>query len=254
MKKFIYVFNSVVVIIAFLLVSCEDSGTSTISKTTHYLPLKVGNYWIYNTYEIDQNLKIIAGTQAIDSMVIVAEGNFYGRKSYKMVNFRNGSPVDTSYYYSDGLIVYEYFNYSSFFNFDYHKWQVCAGKLEDDFAHLLDTNINNFTFKALKQQVIDTNEFTSNNYIEYSYPTGFSDTNSNNIILRSTFNSKIIFGLDINTINAYKRIEADQIDKVFSDNKGMIFIRTIQGPTSFSYFTGRNSNRNKTVLKLVNLD
>lgn len=99
--------------------SCtEESTTTPTATTTVNLPMKAGNYWIYNTYELDSITSAKSGTPSIDSMYCVGEGTYNGKKSSMFITdvVQFPSPVqhDTSYFYSDGSKLYEWMDFSGF--------------------------------------------------------------------------------------------------------------------------------------------
>ncbi len=71
------------------------------------LPLKVGNYWIYKTVEIDST-----GTQPvetfIDSFVVTRSVNIEGIDGYEIKIFRDGSINDTAYMRTNGSTILVY--------------------------------------------------------------------------------------------------------------------------------------------------
>ena len=94
-----------IIIIGSYLTSCSDSTEPTQENSTKFLPLKTGNYWIFNSYEKDFNNGIIYSTQSLDSVVIENMTTIDGVPAYFFVRYRNGEVYDTMFYsYDDGFV------------------------------------------------------------------------------------------------------------------------------------------------------
>ncbi len=105
------------IMFAILLSGCDAERTIVnpdVKVYKNYLPLKVGNYWIYSVFEIDINGNKINDSKRVDSMVIVdflevttiTNGNIYKQKAYKFNNFSDGKLINTEYFSIDNNCLY----------------------------------------------------------------------------------------------------------------------------------------------------
>lgn len=84
--------------IALFFLACDESTEPGPIGKKNYLPLAIGNYWVYRTYEIDPNQQLVPGTVNIDSVVIESTYEYKSLLAYKAVVFRNGTRMDTLVY------------------------------------------------------------------------------------------------------------------------------------------------------------
>lgn len=88
-----------------LFFGCEESTIPKEETGTKFLPLKIGNYWIYNSYDKDYNNSIIYSSHTIDSVIIEHSDDIMGNTAYFLVKYRNDKPIDTLVFsYKDGNI------------------------------------------------------------------------------------------------------------------------------------------------------
>jgi hypothetical protein len=78
--------------------ACSETVTKPDEHKPEMIPLTIGNYWIYSSYEIDGNYAAVAGTESTDSIVVQSELEYLGRKGFMLVTYSNGSATDTNYY------------------------------------------------------------------------------------------------------------------------------------------------------------
>jgi hypothetical protein len=73
-----------------LFMACQKENPRTlIVKTESYLPLKVGNYWIYNESTVSDDGIEILTTNNFDSVFIERDTLFNGQLYYKMASVQN---------------------------------------------------------------------------------------------------------------------------------------------------------------------
>ncbi len=89
MNKFSILF---VILICFLTSCGEVTNPSYIDDIEEYLPLAIGNYWVYDVYDSLNNVS------HIDSMVVVSDTVIKYKKMFVVYNFRDEFIRDTGYY------------------------------------------------------------------------------------------------------------------------------------------------------------
>ena len=91
----------------FLIFSCSDNSSNPSNDpldARNFLPMSVGNYWIYEYTELDRNNEPI-GDVMNDSTVITGTRDYKGTPFFIFVTFRNGNPIDTSFWNADNLKI-----------------------------------------------------------------------------------------------------------------------------------------------------
>jgi hypothetical protein len=93
------------------LFACSDNPAKPENTldARNFLPMSVGNYWIYEYTELDKDNKPI-GNISIDSTVIETTTNYNGKTFYLFVTYRNNRPIDTSIWNADNLKIYLFAN------------------------------------------------------------------------------------------------------------------------------------------------
>lgn len=111
MKKHIILTNFILFLI--LLMSCGDNNTSpSENKKINYIPISIGNYWIYKTYNINRfNQYTNSENPRIDSIVIEEKLEKNEKTAYKFINYIIKENIyqyfQESFYYTDENDVYE---------------------------------------------------------------------------------------------------------------------------------------------------
>lgn len=99
-------------VVALILSACQ-SGTTNPSTPTNYYPMAQGNYWIYDTYQLDTTGNRVGEPQR-DSAVMGAPMNIDGRQAYPVYTYHQDGSVDTSYMAKDAEgNVYMYLDISA---------------------------------------------------------------------------------------------------------------------------------------------
>lgn len=146
MKHFNLIISSFA-LIAVLLVSCsENESNSPIvpSQTDYsqYFPMTIGSWWIIENYTLDDEMNRTEMTSK-DSLVVVGEESLAGKTASIFISYdlASGFPTDTSYYYIDGSIIYEY---TTLTPFDGGKdWLPTYDFALNSKFTVLDTNVTN---------------------------------------------------------------------------------------------------------------
>ena len=91
MKK-ITMINILLIIIAIVSFACSDDSVSN-NNTASYLPLNIGNYWVYKTVETDRYGSI--SNTYTDSLLVINSQEYKKFPSYQLQHFRDGILTDT---------------------------------------------------------------------------------------------------------------------------------------------------------------
>ena len=115
MKKHFWILAALPILIAIISCSSDDSSSNSNNNPTsgNYLPLAVGNYWVYENREIDSNNVVSSAIDGYDSTVIVQSGTYFGKSAYKALTYHLNPNFqiinfDTAYYAKDGNKFYVY--------------------------------------------------------------------------------------------------------------------------------------------------
>lgn len=148
MKKVVFVFFSLLI---FTTACHKKHEASPTQNTNNYLPLKVGNYWIYQTITINNsdtiNDQILHSNFREDSLCITGDTIIKGNTYYifKAIPLNSAYPMEASFYptllrdsadfivdnfgkkwvsssnYTDTLSTFQYFELGTEFAYGYYK-------------------------------------------------------------------------------------------------------------------------------------
>lgn len=89
----------------FVACSDDDNSTNTTPSNNSLLSLKVGNYWIYDSWDLDNNNQKKTSSYTSDSLYVVKDTTLYNYPAYKCIRNSNGlSSVE--FFRVDGGKVY----------------------------------------------------------------------------------------------------------------------------------------------------
>ncbi len=78
----------VLIVVLLLFAGCEQATTPSASSSLTYVPLSVGNWWIFDTRQIDSTGNIVvSGYQYFDSTVTVTRTMVNGRPTFTLLSF-----------------------------------------------------------------------------------------------------------------------------------------------------------------------
>jgi len=86
----------------------KDESPTQPSQPKNYMPLAVGNWWVYSRVELDTNGREKSGTEWRDSVVVVGTVRKAGKTAYALVSHYQGWPVETTYVAREGNKLYVY--------------------------------------------------------------------------------------------------------------------------------------------------
>ncbi len=159
------------VLFSVIFISCNDNPT----KTTHvdkneFFPMKIGNYWIYKSYNVDASATIIDSTITIDSMVVTSSKLYENRTAFVLSYFKNNSLAKDYLFSSDIYGLYRISDSLSesipdlkptwFKIFDYLQktWNIYGNYISD-----VPFEFNNYQTTVIKHWAINGNRNTDAN-------------------------------------------------------------------------------------------
>jgi hypothetical protein len=95
-----------------VMVGCSKEEPTQPSQPKNYMPLAVGNWWVYSRVELDTNGNEKRGTEWRDSTVVVDTVRIAGKTAYALAIYRGGGAVDTTYMALEGNKLYMYMDTS----------------------------------------------------------------------------------------------------------------------------------------------
>lgn len=99
-----------VFLIQFILQSCDETVEPQLDDYSKLLPLKVGNYWVYNRFVKDDNNKNIISSLIEDSVVIEKSELIQNRTAYYFVRYQSDTVVNKMILSYDNGIVYRLYD------------------------------------------------------------------------------------------------------------------------------------------------
>jgi hypothetical protein len=156
--------NASIILLVALLWSCNDTNTpNTIVPKTDYLPLTIGNYWIYHYYKLDYTGAPLGGSDLTDSLVVTDSGTVSGKNAYTLVDFYSDGSKD-----NNG--IYKLVNYDELFKLALKPEWMKIGNLNKNDWHVWDLTILNYPIRGnfpymIGDSIIDTSaDYTNNGY------------------------------------------------------------------------------------------
>ncbi|MCX7737412.1 MAG: hypothetical protein N2319_11970 [Candidatus Kapabacteria bacterium] len=93
--------------IAIVFWGCSSSSEPSKPDFSRYLPTKVGSYWVYEYYDVDENGNKDPESMTIDSMYVVGPTT-KGGKNCTEYKTNSGGDESSSYMYIEGSKLYSY--------------------------------------------------------------------------------------------------------------------------------------------------
>lgn len=124
MKKLLFVFS----VLAVLLTACKKDKTDYVTDAYSYYPMKTGNYWVYQWFEVDSNGNETLSAWQNDSVVVLGDTTINGNTFYKVELNVYGSAARYITYMRDsamwmvdqtGSVVFSVEAQAGYFNNDY---------------------------------------------------------------------------------------------------------------------------------------
>jgi hypothetical protein len=100
---------------ALAIVGCSKEEPTQPSQPKNYMPLAVGNWWVYSRVQLDTNGNVKPGMEWRDSTVVVGTVRIAGKTAYALVSYIDEEAVDTTYVALEGNKLYMYMDTSGMF-------------------------------------------------------------------------------------------------------------------------------------------
>jgi len=100
MRYIRYYILSTAVLLLIGISSCDDMATEIVSPPPDNIlfPMAVGNYWIYETFDLRADGSKILESKRMDSIVVESIENIADKDAYKFVRYTDGFVTKTEYY------------------------------------------------------------------------------------------------------------------------------------------------------------
>jgi hypothetical protein len=95
-----------------VMVGCSKEEPTQPTQPKNYMPLAVGNWWVYSKVQLDTNGNEKPGTEWRDSTVVVGAVRIAGKTAYALVSYIDGQAGDTTYVALEGNKLYMYMDTS----------------------------------------------------------------------------------------------------------------------------------------------
>jgi hypothetical protein len=95
-----------------VMVGCSKEEPTQPSQPKNYMPLAVGNWWVYSRVQLDTNGNEKPGMEWRDSTVVVGTVRIAGKTAYALVSYFDGEAGDTTYMALEGNKLYMYMDTS----------------------------------------------------------------------------------------------------------------------------------------------
>jgi hypothetical protein len=91
-----------------VMVGCSKEEPTQPSQPKNYMPLAVGNWWVYSRVRLDTNGNVEPGMEWRDSTVVVDTVRIAGKTAYALVSYFDGQAGNTTYVALEGNKLYMY--------------------------------------------------------------------------------------------------------------------------------------------------
>jgi hypothetical protein len=98
-----------------VMVGCSKEEPTQPTQPTqpkNYMPLAVGNWWVYSRVELDTNGNVKPGMEWRDSTVVVGTVRIAGKTAYALLSYIDEEAGDTTYVALEGNKLYMYMDTS----------------------------------------------------------------------------------------------------------------------------------------------
>ncbi len=152
------------------LLSCEDGVEPKDNGKEELLPLEIGNYWIYESYELNKNGNRINESVRIDSILITDRNASYESNPFRLVRFVEGVAKDTLLVTSDDKYLYLLRDSTNLdFKLMEATWFTIANKnvKPEEYWNIHNGLLVNFPYELNDTIFNSTYQYTINGRLEY---------------------------------------------------------------------------------------
>ena len=137
--------------------ACTESTTNSPSQpmtANRMLPLSIGNYWVFASYQTDPSGIPISGTNSIDSIVVDVVDDKNNESVFKLHQYTDGSVTDTMILLERGSKIYRLMDsataeipglsvdYWLIADFGLREWNILSYKTKGYQVNYRDTQVN----------------------------------------------------------------------------------------------------------------
>ena len=232
MNKTAAIILTIIISLLMVLTSCEDN-TSPKPAETDYYPLTIGNYWIFNTYDLNSNHQKISGTEKRDSIVVEENHEIEGRTAFLLYVYRNNQIYDTIYIARENQNIYMLFDENDIDVPNFKKqWCIIAdfSKTINTEWHLYDSILTNYSYNFEGSTINTTYHHTINGKLENIENFQIKDTSYKSKIFQIKYDTRLYFIYkfpdDISTteVEVY-RLRQKYFHFTFAENIGLVRIK-----------------------------
>ena len=151
-------------IILIILASCNET-TNVTNTSEEFLPLTIGNYWIFKSFETNINENIIKETINEDSLVIVGTEIIDGVTANILIKYRDNKPIDTMYLTEDKNIIFRLYDSTKIKipHLTNHWFPIIDYNVKKDYSwNIYNTAINNYPYELNDTVYLPTYQHTYN--------------------------------------------------------------------------------------------
>lgn len=106
-KIYVLLSYGIIISVMLLLFSCGTTvDTPPEVKYKNFAPIEIGNYWVYDTYELNTGNQPIPETISRDSFVVVGKTTVREHETYELHKFVDSKIEDTLYWHKKGETFY----------------------------------------------------------------------------------------------------------------------------------------------------
>lgn len=251
MNKYASYILTILISFIIVLTSCDDSANPNPAETD-YFPMRIGNYWIFNTYEINSNHQKINGTEKRDSIVVEQKFALEGRTAFLLAVYRNEQIFDSLYFSIEPQKAYMLFDENDIDvpNFK-SQWFLIAdfSKTGNTEWHLYDSILTYYSYKFEDSIINTTYHHTINGRFEYEENFPYNNISMKSKVFQIKYDTRLYFIYkfpdDISTTEVeVNRLRQKNIHFSFAENIGLV--RMKYDPNVISIRTNPFTNYSKT--------
>jgi hypothetical protein len=154
----------ILILVLSVLSSCDEVHVAPTPEPVDLLPLSIGNYWIFDTYSLDQAGNPIGGTNAADSIVAENKDSLLGKEAYYLVRYRDSERFDTMIVAKNAKLVYMLYDEKNSGIPGLERQWFPIADLVNEFWHVYTVQKSYFPYIFNGENVVSTADYNMNEY------------------------------------------------------------------------------------------
>ena len=195
MNKSAALIMTTIISLLLVLTSCEDN-TNPNPVESDYFPLTLGNYWVFNSYELYNNNRKISGTEKRDSVVVEKKLTLEGKTASLLSVYRDEQIYDSIYISKETSKVYMLFDENDIDvpNFK-SQWFLIAdfSKTSNTEWHLYDSILTNYSYNFEDSTINTTYHHTINGRFEYEENFPYNNVSIKSKVFQIKYDTRLYF-------------------------------------------------------------